>query len=269
MQGRRVVAELRRPEYTGENRCLPCTFLNLALVAVAGLALVVWVAPAVGVALVVLGTALVYARGYVIPGTPTLTERYLPDRVLAYFEHGGPTNATSPPSRSDFDPERALVTTGALVPCADGDDLCLDRSFRTDWRSVMPDAADDVDGVLDYMLPTSFDDPATVEFRGATVVARVENTSVAEWPSRAAFVADAAGAVALADADPAWDDHGFAQRTQLLAGLRLWLDRCSVCDGRVELGEETVESCCRSVPVVAASCTSCGARIFEAPLPEE
>ncbi|MUV60179.1 hypothetical protein [Halobacterium sp. CBA1126] len=51
--------------------------------------------------------------------------------------------------------------------------------------------------------------------------------------------------------------------------MRLWLDRCSVCDGRVELGEETVESCCRSVQVVAASCTSCGERIFEAPLPEE
>ncbi|MCG1003752.1 MULTISPECIES: hypothetical protein [Halobacterium] len=268
MQGRRVVTELRRPEYTGENRCLPCTLLNLALVAVVALVLAARVAPAVGVVAVVLGAALVWARGYVVPGTPTLTKRYLPERVLAYFEHGGPADTASN-AGAEFDPERALVTAGALEPCADGEDLCLARAFRRSWRSAMPAAADDVDGVLDSMLPASFDDSASVEFRGATVVARVENTSIAKWPSRAAFVADAAGAVALSDADPGWDERGFAERTQLLAGLRLWLDRCSVCDGRVELGEETVESCCRSVPVVAASCTSCGERIFEAPLPEK
>lgn len=272
MQGRRAAAVLRRPEYTGENRCIPCTLVNLTLVAVAGLALAVWVAPAAGAAAGVLGVVLIYARGYVVPGTPALTERFLPDAVLAYFEHGDPTTAgvdDDADDRGELDPEAALVEAGALTPCKDGDDLCLDSLFRTEWRSKMSAAAGNVDAAVYDLLPPSFDDPATVEFRGEAVVARVADTTVAEWPSRAAFVADAAGAAVLADADPEWDRRGFAERTRLLAGLRLWLDRCSVCDGHVELGEDSVESCCRSVPVVAASCTSCGARIFEAPLPEE
>lgn len=277
MQGSRAVAALRRPEYTGENRCLPCTVLNLALVAVASLGAGVVLVPAAAVPVAIVGIALVYVRGYVVPGTPTLTQRFLPERVLAYFEHSTPgtTTAQAGPDADErvddgeFDPERALRDAGALTPCKDRDDLCLDSLFRTEWRSKMTAAADDVDAALYNLLPSSFDDPADVEFRGNSVVARAGDATVAEWPSRAAFVADAAGAAALAEADRDWEHRGFAERTRLLAGLRLWLDRCSVCDGHVELGEETVESCCRSVDVVAASCTSCGARIFEAPMPDE
>jgi hypothetical protein len=271
MQVRRAVAALRRPEYTGENRCLPCTVLNLALVVAGSAGIGVWLAPAVGVGVGVLGGALVYVRGYLVPGTPALTQRLLPDDVLAYFEHGDPATGDGGRvnERGTFDPEAALLDAGALTPCQDRDDLCLDSLFRTEWRSEMAVAADDVDAAVDHLLPASFDKPATIEYRGEAVVARVDDATVAEWPSRAAFVADAAGAVVLSDADAGWADRGFAERTRLLAGLRLWLDRCSVCDGHVELGEDTVESCCRSVEVVAASCTACGARIFEAPLPEE
>lgn len=272
MQVRRAVASLRRPEYTGENRCLPCTVVNLALVAAAGVGVGAWLVPVAGVAVAAVGVALVYARGYVVPGTPALTQRFLPDSVLAYFEHGEPGGVADAPETdagTEFDPEAALVEAGALTPCTDRDDLCLDSLFRTDWRSEMPAAADDMDAAVDALLPSSFEEQADVEYQGQSVVARVDDATVAQWPSRAAFVADAAGAAVLTHADPEWSDRGFAERTHLLAGLRLWLDRCSVCDGPVDLGEESVESCCRSVPVVAASCQSCGARIFEAPLPEE
>jgi hypothetical protein len=277
MQGSRAVAALRRPEYTGENRCLPCTIVNLVLVAAASLGVVVWVAPYAAVPVAVVGVALVYIRGYVVPGTPTLTQRYLPDGVLAYFEHGAPVSpeTAGDPDVDDaldheaFDPERALRNAGALTPCKDRDDLCLDSLFRTEWRSKMTAAADDVEAAVYHLLPDSFDDPADVEFRGKTAVARVGGATVAEWPSRAAFVADAAGAAVLADADSQWTERSFADRTRLLAGLRLWLDRCSICDGHVELGEDTVESCCRSHEVIAATCTECNARIFEAPQPDE
>jgi hypothetical protein len=271
MQARRAVAALRRPEYTGENRCFPCTVLNLALVVAGSVGLGAWLAFPVGVVAGILGGAMVYVRGYLIPGTPALTQRLLPDDVLAYFEHGGPTTGDAAPvdEHGTFDPEAVLLDSGALTPCPDRDDLCLDSLFRTEWRSEMAAAAADVDAAVQHLLPPSFDEPATVEYRGEAVVGRVDDATVAEWPSRAAFVADAAGAVVLADADAGWVDRGFTERTRLLAGLRLWLDRCSVCDGHVQLGEETVESCCRSVEVVAASCTGCGARIFEAPIPEE
>lgn len=268
MQAGRAVDAVRRPEYTGENRCTPCTIVNLSLVAVASVAVAAVVDPFVAAVVAGLGLLLIYARGYVVPGTPVLTQRLFPDRVLAYFEHDTPTESTTEREGTDsgpFDPETALVEAGALVPCADRDDLCLDSLFRTEWRSKMSAAADDVDAAVYHLLPADVEEPATVELRGESVVARVADATVAEWPSRAAFVADAAGAAVLASADAEWADRGFAERTRLLAGLRLWLDRCAVCDGHVDLGEETVESCCRSQQVVAASCRSCGARIFEAP----
>lgn len=271
MEFRRAVDVVRRPEYTGANRCRPCTVLNLALVTAAAVVAVVLGSPIGAVVIAVLGVALVYVRGYVVPGTPVLTQTVLPESVLRWFEHGPAPSADESEAREDvaFDPESALIEAGALEPCQDREDLCLDSLFRTEWHSKMSAAADDVDAAVYHMLPSSVDGEVLVEARRESLVARVDGATVAEWPSRAAFVADAAGAATLADADPRWDDRGFAERTRLLAGLRLWLDRCAVCDGHVELGEETVESCCRSVPVVAASCTSCGARIFEAPHPEE
>ena len=268
MQARRAVDALRNPEYTGENRCLPCTVLNVVLVAAVGAGLGGWLAPAAGIAAVTVGLGLVYARGYVVPGTPLLTRRFLPDTVLAYFEHGGPeTNPPASDGDTEFDPEAELLEAEALAPCLDRDDLCLDSLFRTKWRSEMIAAAEDLDNAVYRLLPPSFDEPVEVEFRGQAVVTQVSGATIAEWPSRAAFIADAAGAAALAEADSKWANRGFAERTKLLGGLRLWLDRCSVCDGHVELSEETVESCCRSVDVVEAACTSCGARIFEAQLP--
>ncbi|MFC7196638.1 hypothetical protein ACFQL4_21660 [Halosimplex aquaticum] len=37
---------LRRPEYTGENRCLPCTILNVAIASVGTTLLVAWLTAA-------------------------------------------------------------------------------------------------------------------------------------------------------------------------------------------------------------------------------
>jgi len=265
-----VADALRRPEYTGDNRCLPCTVLNLAIVAVAAGLLGGVVAPVAGVVAGGVGLGLVYVRGYVLPGTPALTERYLPTTALAYFDHAGPERRPgSATTDTDLDPESALVRARALRVCADRDDLCLDPSFRAEWRSEMVVSGQNPDAAADRLRPPEFNDPLHVEFREEGAVARTGGVTVAQWPSQEAFVADAAGAAVLEDTDPAWHERGFVERTQLLAGLRLWLGRCSGCDGRVELGEETVESCCRSVPVVAASCSACGARIFEAPRPEE
>jgi hypothetical protein len=36
-----------------------------------------------------------------------------------------------------------------------------------------------------------------------------------------------------------------------------------VCAGPVSLGQDTVESCCRSYEVVAVSCSDCDSRLFE------
>ena len=79
-----IVDDLKQPEYTGENRCEPCTILNLAIAAVVGSLVArksrVGALLAVGVSI-----ALIYLRGYLVPGTPTLTKRYLPPEVLRWF----------------------------------------------------------------------------------------------------------------------------------------------------------------------------------------
>mgnify|MGYP006914280394 CR=1 FL=1 len=103
-----TIGRLRNPAYTGENRCLPCTGVNLAVTAVAALAAgMVWVPLGVGVAAVGVGVATVALRGYLVPGTPELTNRYLPDRVLRWFD-----KAPTGDALGGIDPEAYLRAAG-------------------------------------------------------------------------------------------------------------------------------------------------------------
>jgi hypothetical protein len=96
-----LVTRLRRPEYTGENRCLPCTVLNVGIASSGATLLGAWLVAAgystlaLGVATGVLAVSLaaIWLRGYLVPGTPALTKRYLPASVLAAF---GKTPESSP-----------------------------------------------------------------------------------------------------------------------------------------------------------------------------
>lgn len=85
-----VVDGLRKPEYVGENRCLPCTVVNVAIAVVGSALLAARSRHRRGrlLAGAVLGGSLaaIYLRGYLVPGTPALTKRYLPDPVLAAFD---------------------------------------------------------------------------------------------------------------------------------------------------------------------------------------
>ncbi|WP_173424920.1 hypothetical protein [Natrinema salifodinae] len=79
-----VVDDLKDPEYTGENRCEPCTVLNLGIAAVVSSA-VARKSRLGGLFAAGVSIALIYLRGYLVPGTPTLTKRYLPPEVLRWF----------------------------------------------------------------------------------------------------------------------------------------------------------------------------------------
>ncbi|WP_226004849.1 hypothetical protein [Natrinema salinisoli] len=79
-----VVDDLKQPEYTGENRCEPCTVLNLVIAAVVG-SLIARKSRLGGLLAITVSVALIYLRGYLVPGTPTLTKRYLPPEVLRWF----------------------------------------------------------------------------------------------------------------------------------------------------------------------------------------
>lgn len=292
------IERLRQPEYTGDNRCVPCTILNVLIAALLTAVVAVVSLPA---APIVLGLSLaaIYVRGYLIPGTPTLTKRYFPDRVLAAFdkapeptgaaleiENGAETGTETEtqtqtetdrdldeePVAEAVDPERFFLERGIVAPCSetgdgttadDPDDLCLTDEVRTAWR----DAIDAVrDGDRERQVAAFLErkaDAVTVRRTDGQALARVDGRLVARWESDAALIADLAGSRTLADRVSGWETLPLEQRSRLASGLRAFAEHCPVCDGPVSIGAETVESCCRSYDVYAISCDDCGERVLE------
>lgn len=264
-----LVDRLRRSEDTGANRCLPCTVLNSVLAGASAVAVAAAVgtvqgraAGAVaGAAVLLVSAGSSYLRGYLIPGTPWLTEAYVPDWLLRRFETR--RSADAPPA-GEFDVEAALVRAGAVAPCEDEDDLCLTDGFGAAWREHI-DAVRSEDASRGAPAdPLGVDtDSLAVEAYGDALVARRDGDRVGQWESQAAFLADVAAATELGDRPDGWAALDVRRRGEVLHGLRLFLDRCPACDGAVTVGRETVASCCRSVDVVAVSGRDCGARLFE------
>ncbi|WP_226011501.1 hypothetical protein [Halomicrobium salinisoli] len=345
-----VLDALEQPEYTGENRCLPCTVVNLVIAAAIAVALGRR-SRAKGALAFAASAVLIYLRGYLVPGTPTLTKRYLPREVLTWFgkdpeppahtglgsvgerseptgrasgserserhassvgerseptdgvnEVGtaGPTGNGAAPDRSgdgtatgddaehadgepegdgasadaegdaaasdaELDPERFLVEAGLLEPCDDRDDLCLADAFEDRWTDEMDAVAGSVEAP-DAAAAFGLEDGeyAIEEFDNGARLLRRDGRRLGQWPSEAALVADVAAARVFEDEGlPGWSDLPARGKGQLLNGLRLFLETCPTGDGAVEFGTETVESCCQSYDVVAATCADTGERLFE------
>jgi len=290
-----VLDRLRQPEYTGENRCLPCTVVNVAIAWSGSLLVGTWiafvvdttVALAVAGGLLLTGLAAVWLRGYLVPGTPELTKRYLPEHVLAAFGkapddellvHPGDRAETDD---SDVDVERVLLDAGALEPCR-GDDYCLPDTVREQWHALI-DELDDGEGEsgegesgdgtdTDWAGPLSrlgVVDPgvdAKLVDRNRSTVAVVDGRRVGLWESRPAARADLAAAALLADRLDDWDALGAEDRVRLTGGLRVFLETCPDCGGLLTFDTETRESCCTSHEVAAVTCEDCDARLFESPV---
>jgi len=274
-----TLQRFRRPEYTGENRCIPCTLANsvIAVVLSAVAAYLWWPA---GVAVLLVSALAIWLRGYLVPGTPELTKRYFPDWLLAVFDKGPEdSSGLAAPDAGDgdgtfdadsFDAERVLLDGGVVEPCEDVEDLCLDDGFERAWYDRMGGVRNDETVAREELARQLDVDPDTIEFEeyGDATVARIDGVRAGQWESRAALIADLAAATELPARIEGWDSLPVEARSQLLGGLRIFLDDCPDCGGPVLAGRETVESCCRSHEVVAASCESCGARLLELPYDE-
>jgi hypothetical protein len=257
------VERVRRPEYTGENRCIPCTVTNLAIAAVVAVAVaVVWWPAAVG--LLLLSVAAIYFRGYLVPYTPQLTKQYFPERVLRWFDKAPAEDVELAGEGADIDPEPVLLDARAIEVCKGGEDLCATDEFASAWREEIQRLREN--GGLDDRLASVLDaDPADVEVneREEFVVVHSDGQPVARWESRAALLADMAAMPELSQRTVGWDDMDLQVRGRLLNGVRVFAERCPACDGELAFSQETVESCCRSIDVVALGCDDCGARLLE------
>jgi len=203
-----------------------------------------------------LGLAAIYVRGYLVPWTPTLTKRYLPTRVLRWFDH-----AATPAADSDVDVPAVLAAMGVVVDT--GTDLEVAPSFERRWfervRAIEADGR--TAAALAAFLDVDPDALALDSLRGA-VAAYVDDVPAGQWESRTALLADLAAARELAGV-PEWTALSLAQRSEVLGGLRAVLTRCPGCGGDVTFEATVAESCCRSVDVLAATCDDCDARLFE------
>jgi len=85
-----LLGALRQPEYTGENRCVPCTLTNLAIAAVVALGLAAVFATPIGLVVFLVCLAVIYLRGYLVPGTPEITSQYFPPWLLSLFGKDAP-----------------------------------------------------------------------------------------------------------------------------------------------------------------------------------
>lgn len=301
-----VLARLRQPEYTGENRCIPCTAANVVITI--GLSIGIsygWVivggplAWLVGGIVFFAGLAAIWLRGYLVPGTPVLTKQYFPDWLLRKFDKGpalagapgdlnvirdadatgtrndrsdneSTTNATDDElkEREEIDPEALLSSAGVVGPCEHEDDLCLRDGFRTSWREQIETIDEDI-GRTELARELDMD-PEEIEFEdhGTAFLALDNDEILGQWESRPAMVADLAAARELPDWVDGWDDLHVGARSQVISGLRIFIDTCPNCEGPVTVGRESVESCCLSRDVIAATCTSCDVRLLEMQTPE-
>lgn len=262
-------AVLQNPEYTGTNRCLPCTAVNgvIALCLSGVLGLGVMRVATVGAGIAVFGLALgvsvsvIWLRGYVIPGTPTVTKRYLPARVLTWFGKDVPQSGDDP--LGDREPETILRAAGVLEPCPEEDDLCLTDSFAQAWNDELASVADEPDPqTVLAELGIGTRDLTVVQHDDAVVVHDQNGRKVGQWPSPTALRLDIAAAPVIAARVPEWGSLSPSARSQLVAAVRIFLDECPD-KSPVEVTSTTVESCCSSYEVVSVRCTGNGDRLFE------
>ena len=263
---RQTFERIRQPEYTGENRCIPCTATNLAIAAVVAVG-VGWLSVPVGVGFFVFAVVSIWLRGYLVPGTPELTKRYFPDWLLAKFDK---LPEVEPIPSEEFDAEAILLDGGVVEPCADVDDICLTPAFEDEWTTRMRTLGDEE--TLRTELAEQLDiagEEVRFETRGSAYIAESDRGRIGQWESRAALLADLAAAQELPSWLNDWERLNPRQRSQLLGGLRVFVERCPTCGGPVSADTEVVESCCRSSTVVAVTCGDCDARLLEAPYVED
>lgn len=244
---------LRRDEYTGSNRCWACTAVNVALSALVAVVLI----PLSGVAAVVALTgalATVYFRGYLVPGTPELTKRYLPSRLLAWFGKQ-PLTVSREESTDAW-----LLSQGLLRESSDGD-FALDPEFKASLAAVDPPQSPSASLARDILeLPPT--DGSFTSQQGRYTLSD-DGDPIAAWPSSLALDADLRAKAVLSERYTGWNERPPDEIAALLRSVRATVDRCLRCDEPTEYEQVTHETCCASVTVERLTCPQCDEPLVE------
>lgn len=181
------------------------------------------------------------------------------------------TDRTDPPEDTDADETaRRLLTAGVVEPCAQADDLCLAAAFHEQWWRRIGQCRD-TETAKQRLAAVIDADPRVLSFDtrdrsgpGAAFVVSHEGDTIAQWPSRGAFLADLAAEPTLAEWIGDWAELPDRTRTELLVRLRALLDTCPACDRSLRQNVETVSTCCGgNLRRVSVECPACGS-VFNA-----
>ena len=284
---------LRRPEFTGENRCWACTAVNGVLLWM-GITIVTLLGqPLLAVALGLVGVATISLRGYLFPYTP----RFAPQLVSLLpgdpFDHerapgsladAGLGSGPGPNSDTDIDSHatsvdgpasdsaardppsgdeilETLLDAGVLV--SEGTEVSLEPDIRRTWHEEMVTLRElDIDAlaaVADELTPETIDASGETRWGRSYVVVDSEDRPLVLLP-HAIAVAELAAVSTLESAVA--DDH-----VRLAAGrpFRTLLERCPLCDGELTVSTST---CCGDVtpigktPTEKLVCPACSIRLF-------
>lgn len=264
-----LLDRLRQSEYTGENRCTPCTVVNLVIaVGVSGGVAVV--APPLGGAVFALSLLSIYFRGYLVPGTPQLTKRYMPDRLHRLF---GTHPLDDEPEfeyldeleaerENAVDQESFLQSHGVVEVTDDGSEYVFTESFEAAVDRHTDRATADV-GEYAVVAEIFGVDPDAVEPQDREYPAVKIDIRIRKWPSEAAVITDVATHLAIAEFTDEWTDVPPSQRYEILEELRGYHDHCLACGGPVEFSHDVVESCCGHHEVKTYACADCGQHLRE------
>ncbi len=266
-----LLERIRRPEYTGENRCWPCTLTNALVLGLLVVAVARRRSRLEATLLGALGATALHYRGYVVPYTPKFAPRLVrrlpfgsllfdydeqpPSDSLADHETGGPPSGEAIVT--------ALLEAGVVV--ADGEELSLDPDFQAAWREEMERLRGQP---LEELAATAAETiPAAVETDVGRTVGKpyiiVDGTGDGSGVStlrEPVAVAELAAAHAL---ESRVDD----ETVRLAAGrpLRTLLGACPLCDGPLTV---TRQACCGEVTPVGSRppeklvCPTCDIRVF-------
>ncbi|WP_247002031.1 hypothetical protein [Halosolutus gelatinilyticus] len=272
----------RRPEYTGENRCWPCTVVNGVLVAIVAGALAILDRRTAAAVAAVVGAVAIALRGYVVPYTPQFAPRLVAALPIDGFDHvepGDEPGSLSDPAPADADADgeserpsgeavlTALLEADVVEPA--GEDVRLADDFREEWRREMRALRDlDFDGlarVADEQTAPSIGARADRSW-GRSMLVLEGDSGVPTTLRRGVAVAELAAARALESRVESGPIRRAAGRP-----LRSLLDRCPLCDEELAVIQS---SCCGEVTPIGQTppqklvCSSCNERFFTFTEPE-
>lgn len=158
--------------------------------------------------------------------------------------------------------EELLLSEGVVEEMSGADDLQLTEEFEQAWyrrieRMGSGDRAIRWLAAIHEVAPEDI----TVEDDGERFAVDIAGGPTREWPSEAAFIAGLVVEPTLGEWIPEseWEGLPGDTRRELSARLLLFLERCPVCDGDLEMAEDVEDGSVH----VSLDCPECGTRIFE------